>query len=713
MLTMIYLIAIGFISILGQAVLLRELSVAAYGIELIYTLALGIWLLFSAGGAILGSRFRTLSFSRLKILFLLLSIGIPMNLAFIRASRLIFAGTPGAYLPLFAQITILIISLLPMGVLLGLQFQCAARLYVSRNKKLANAYALECLGGIAGGICATLFLKAGLSNYVIALFCAFVAAIMPFLGKEKGNDRRLYPFSIIIAVALLLLSWRAHDLDRAWTSWTHPNLLETRDSPYSRITTTYRNGQVSVFENDSLIFDAESTEAEEFVHPAALQCRNPDKVLILGGGLEGLVHEVQKHSPKSMDYVEINPVLIDMVAPSLPLNLQKSLREKNVHIIIEDPRHYLRRARKYDLILAGMPEPSSGQTNRFYTQEFFRLCRTGLTKQGVLALRLRSSENFWTPLLTRRMAGIYRAAESVFPEIVFLPGSTNVLIGSMRPLTTDVSLMASRLEIRKISTRLISPHYLRYLYTNDRFLDIAQTLKNSSSDINTDKRPICYQYTILIWLSKFVPSIAFWNISFPGAQDTRTLFRWLLFLLPLLFLSVFQWPWRRTFLVAIIAFSGMVLEIILILHFQTQNGILFQDIGILLTAYMAGLALGAATLAKINQPIAKLHGIILLAGFAILSGSVGWRIESGGGSGFIEISFLLAVSGFLSAGIFAYASLRLNSDQNKAIASLYTADLIGGCLGSILTSLILVPFLGLSTTAFLMTGFAMVSLLLI
>jgi spermidine synthase len=713
MLLITYLISIGFISILGQSVLLRELSVAAYGIDLIYTLALGIWLFFSACGTILGSRFRVLSFSRLKILFLLVSISTPIDLAFIRSSRLIFAGTPGAYLPLLSQIIILIVSLLPMGILLGLQFQWAARLYVSKNNGLASAYALECVGGIAGGICATLFLKAGLSNYIIALLCAFVAAIMTFLNQERGNARRLYPFSIIITTVLMLLLWKSHDWDYLWTSWTHPNLLETKDSPYSRITSTFRNGQVSVFENDSLIFDTESTEAEEFVHPAALQCRNPKKVLILGGGIEGLVYEVQKYMPKSIDYVEINPVLIDRVVSSLPLNLQKSLHQKNVRIILEDPRHYLSRAHGYDLILVGMPEPSSGQTNRFYTQEFFQLCRAGLTEQGVLALRLRSSENYWTPLLTRRMSGIYRAAESIFPEIIFLPGSTNILMGSITPMTTEISLLASRLESRKILTRLISPQYLRYLYTNDRFRLITQTLKNSLGDINTDKRPICYQYTILIWLSKFIPSIAFWDNPFSCAQNIRILFYWLLFLLPLLFLRAFRWLWRRAFLVAIMAFSGMVLEIVLLLHFQTQNGILYQDIGILLTAYMAGLALGAATLTKINQPNTKLPGIMMLAGFAILSSVVGWRIQSGSSSGLLETSFLLILSGLLPSGIFAYACLRLNSDQNKAIASLYTADLLGGCLGSILACLFLIPLAGLSITAFLMAGFAIVSLLLI
>jgi len=50
----VYLLITGFISILGQVVILRELNVAFYGIELIYIIALGIWLLGTAAGTISG-----------------------------------------------------------------------------------------------------------------------------------------------------------------------------------------------------------------------------------------------------------------------------------------------------------------------------------------------------------------------------------------------------------------------------------------------------------------------------------------------------------------------------------------------------------------------------------------------------------------------------------------------------------------------------------
>jgi hypothetical protein len=137
-----YLLAIGFISILGQVVLLRELSVAFYGVELIYTLAMGLWLLAGACGAMISRRILQPSFAGLNLLLLLLSVGLPLNVGFIRCIRQLFAGIPGAYLPLHIQLAAMAASLLPLGLILGLLFQWAAKIYMSTNKTLAVAYAI-------------------------------------------------------------------------------------------------------------------------------------------------------------------------------------------------------------------------------------------------------------------------------------------------------------------------------------------------------------------------------------------------------------------------------------------------------------------------------------------------------------------------------------------------------------------------------------------
>ena len=125
------LFSIGLISILGQVVLLRELNVAFYGVELIYLLALGIWLFWTATGALIGRKSYIPTSTQIAVLFLLFGIALPLDVVFIRASRLLVSGVPGAYLSFLQQLVITVISLLPVGIVSGLLFQWAARSYVA------------------------------------------------------------------------------------------------------------------------------------------------------------------------------------------------------------------------------------------------------------------------------------------------------------------------------------------------------------------------------------------------------------------------------------------------------------------------------------------------------------------------------------------------------------------------------------------------------
>ena len=138
----ISLLAIGLISILGQVVLLRELNVSFYGIELIYLLAMGIWLFWTAAGTVIGRRFNSPSLKHIAVLFIIFGIAIPLDIAFIRSSRLLFGGMPGAYLTFFQQIIVVFISILPAGLLSGLLFQWPAKAFVTTGRTLAVAYAI-------------------------------------------------------------------------------------------------------------------------------------------------------------------------------------------------------------------------------------------------------------------------------------------------------------------------------------------------------------------------------------------------------------------------------------------------------------------------------------------------------------------------------------------------------------------------------------------
>jgi spermidine synthase len=718
---MLRLLALGFISILSQVVLLRELSVAFYGIELIYILALGVWLLWTAAGSLAWHRRGLPGSAGIGAAFALFSLVLPLDVLFIRAVRPLFSAVPGAYLPFHLQMLALLTTLLPVGVLLGILFQWTARASMQSGKTLAGVYALESAGGIAGGLTATVAFLAGLQNFEAALGCAVFSLGAAFVEPGKDGTRVRYSVLRIVAcLFLLVLLWSSGRIDRWATSWTHPQMAATCDSPYGRLTLERNGAQFSVFENDELSFHTEGTEAEELAHVAALQDPAPSEVLILGGGAEGTVREILQHLPSRVDYVELNPVLLTLLEGHMADPRIDALHNRSVRIHVGDPRSYLRTASvNYDLILVGMPEPGSGQANRFYTREFFRLCASRLKPGGIVGFRLASAENLWTPHLAHRTAGIHRALRAELPEVLVLPGSANIFLGSWQPLCRDPSLLASRLSARNVRASLVSAPYLHYLYTNDRSREIARILASDPAPENSDTRPICYQYTLMIWLSRF-----FAAASLP---DPAVLARWLGWRSPgpyvLFTAGAAMWICgrrsdllRRIFLVALAGFAGMVVETLLLIHYQVKSGVLYQNIGILLMSFMAGLAAGAYAVDRCwaagrrrTYPLPLLRGLML--GFILLCGGLVLQFSTEYIPGLGLMSLLLATTGFLVASVFACASIGHNGKPEALVAPLYSADLAGGCFGSMAATLVLVPVIGLPAAALLLVPLLAPSLL--
>lgn len=723
----IALFTIGLISILGQVVLLRELNVAFYGVELIYLLALGFWLFWTATGSLVARRRLQPSADSVAILLGLFALVLPGDVLFIRDIRRIFSAVPGAFLPFSQQLGGMALALLPVGLLLGLLFQWAAKIHVSRQKTLAQAYAWESLGGVVGGISATLALKWGIQNWQLALGCGLIALIA---GTAQSTGPKIWPRRIARAAAALILLvglWSASDWDWQMTAWNHPNLLDSRDTPYGRVTITRLASQISVFQNDALIFDTEGFEAETFANLAALQHPAPRRQLLLGGGMEGIAPHLLQHRPLQLDYVELNPVMFHMLMRHLPPEVTASLRAAPLRIIFEDPRQFLQHCGQYDLILCAMAEPTSGETNRFYTREFFRQCQEHLAPGGVFCFRLKSLENLWTPPLARRLSSIYQALRSVFKDIVVLPGDTNYVVASAQPLPRDPGILSQRLNDRHLQTGLVTPRYIEYLYTNDRSAEIASIIQNTRSDANSDQKPTVYQFTLMLWLSQFFPRLIHADLQATRETWGKALpFAWVLLLnVPLLFfLSRYCPKLRLILLVAMAGLAGMILETVLILYYQVKSGVLFQDLGLLLTCFMGGLTLGSwamhaaaknfrnflcpsveqtiPDLLKTPSPphLSRWLGVTLLLLFSLFSFFTALMVRSDAIAGLWATGLLLGLAGFFVAAVFAYASLgSYNEDPRKLISPLYAADLLGGGVGSLISSLLLLPLAGMSATA--------------
>jgi spermidine synthase len=729
------LLAVGALSMLGQVVLLRECAVLSFGTELVVVVALGVWLLGTAAGAAAGAAgpggragaatagvraadstptaARTDAVPQAggapadratRWIFVALAPSLMLSVAFARGARACLGGVPGAYLPLERQALALLVCIAPVSFLLGLLFQRSAARFVGGRRTLALAYGVESAGGVAGALLATGLAAAGVPSLASAELAATLALVAAAWSPAPRGLRIVTTVGLVLAAAGLAA---VAPFDRWMTGWQHPRLIATRDTPYARVTVTSLAGQIAVFEDDALAFESEGTAAEEFVALAAIQRERVRSVLVLGGVTTGLLPEVLRQGPERVEDVELDAALAATVSEREPEWLARAASDPRVRIAFADPRRFLERSGQWDLVLIAMPEPESGRGNRLYTRECFARCAARLAPDGVLALRLRSAENLWTPLLARRLAAVHRALREEFPYTTVLPGVTNVLLASRLPLERDPGSLGARLEARGARGRLVTPAYVRYLYTNDRFAEASAVLARTSAPANTDARPSCYQTTMLLWLARFLPRLS--RLAIPEVRPgdvVRSVWAWAGVAAGALLLGFARRRARarRATIVALAGAAGMALESAMLLAYQNRSGVLYQDLGLLLMAFMAGLALGAPALAgwlegsPAGGGRARRARVATLGLLVLLAIACAARLRSGG-TGLAEAALVLVAGGALVAAVFAGAAHGAPEEQRARAGPLYAYDLIGGCAGSLVAGLAVIPMLGLPATA--------------
>jgi hypothetical protein len=267
----------------------------------------------------------------------------------------------------------------------------------------------------------------------------------------------------------------------------------------------------------------------------------------------------------------------------------------------------------------------------------------------------------------------------------------------------------------------VTPEYVSYLYTNDRFFEIARALSATAIPPNTDARPVCYKYSSMIWLSKFFPKLITTDMGSLESSSRRS--RFAAAVAALVLSGVFavsrrRVRFQRVVLAGLAGFVGMVLETVLILYYQVKSGVLYQNLGVLLMVFMAGLGAGAGVVSLLARrpesgwpPARRTWGLALFGGFSVLNLAFIGALRLELPVGLAAVSLLLFASGFLVSGVFAYASRLGAEDQRTLISPLYAADLLGGCAGSVAGSILLIPFLGMEQTAGWMAVLSLAALL--
>ena len=211
----------------------------------------------------------------------------------------------------------------------------------------------------------------------------------------------------------------------------------------------------------------QTTQTDEFcyhemlVHPA-LASREPERVLVIGGGDGGTLRHVLMHGVASAVMCEIDGEVVRVSRELMPMLSEGAFEDPRAELVIGDGAAYVAsHDGEFDAILVDSTDPIGAATVLF-SDEFYADCRRALKPDGVLVSQTGSPMYQGTEF--RMALGNMRAAfDTVETYLGFVPTYPGVLWSftsgtSGPPLSqTPREDIDARLRARAIDARFYSP----------------------------------------------------------------------------------------------------------------------------------------------------------------------------------------------------------------------------------------------------------------
>ena len=679
--------ALGVAAVVTQLVLLREMLAVFEGNEMVFGILLGNWLLLSGMGAWLGRTtrnldrpWRTLTVSQILIAVLPLA-----QLASLRGLRNI-VFTRGAMVGVAETTLASAVVLAPFCVLSGymLALGCSILSHETEDAgEIGRVYVADSIGSIAGGVLFS-FLLVWWLDHASAL--CVPAALNLALAVVMGCRCRMRTVAVTAGVLMAALAF-AGKLDALTTQWQHAphKVVFHGNSPYGRLVVTEASGQLNFIENGVPLFSTHNVEqVEETVHYAMAQRPEARRVLLIGGGVTGTAREILKYGVAEVTYVELDPQIPAVARRFAP----EALADGRITVINGDGRLFVRETpARFDVAIVDVPEPGTSQLNRFYTSEFYGELKRALAPGGVVAFALGRYENYASRELEKLLSSARQTLQETFKRTLLLPGGRVFVLASDGPLTKEI---ASRVAGREIGVKLMTRNYLDAMLTPDRLMAVERASKEEAS-VNRDFSPALYRYHLRYWLSRA-----------PGATGVLA---GLLVVLGLFFPLLL-----RGGALAVYAggFAASALEVVLLLGFQILCGSVYHQVGVVVTAFMAGLAAGAWWVNRSTVQLSRWTLPVLAAGIGLFALLLPAALTQLGGMSFAAVRVLVTAMTFGLAVLvgmeFPVAARVMGMEVTKTAAGLYGADFVGACIGALLASTLLIPLAGVWPVCWLTAG---------
>jgi spermidine synthase len=682
-------IATGISSVVTQLLIIREFLAQFQGNEFIIALILFNWLILGGIGTIL-ARWVTRDLweataNRLGWLSLTLAMLPGVQILAIRLLRDVFF-IHGSSVGFYPTLTFSFLIVSPYCLLIGFVLPYSLFVIRAENPDYPGAfiYIIDNLGDVSGG---ALFSFA-LVFLVTPLKAVFLASLPLILATSLLFHTVSLPRVVIyLGAGLTLVVLITCMFMEPLSLVPHEGkLVYYKESRYGRIEVQQDHEQFTLFVGGVPLFGSQNLSmAEETVHYPLAQLPRVHNILLISAE-GGMMTELEKYRPDSVDYVELDPKVAEV---GFRFGLIK--RIPGMKVIYQDGRAYLANSNKiYDAIIVNLSEPDTFQINRFFTDRFFDLARRHLTPHGVLSFTMKGFENYLAEPQRQKLSSLYNTVREYFKYVLLLPGQKIFFLCSSQPLSEDIPTLLDR---KNIPTRYIKGYYYGDL-TQERIKRLND-LMDPKAPKNSDDYPQLMRLMFQQWFAKF--------------STSPTGFIAVLAVACLVYLIRIS---SEEFVLFSTGFTVMGSELLVIFAFQIFFGYIYLQIGLIVTVFLAGLLPGAwfgdRFRNRSKQTLALADGLlILLMGLLIVA------LQQG--SYRLPVSFFLFY-GFVISVICGFqfpVALYLRGGEAPAVTQTFSADLIGAAFGTLVTNVVLIPYFGIIWAAAGLIGLKLLSLTVI
>ncbi len=752
------IVAYGLVAIGVQTLLFREFITAFEGNDICVGTFFGSWFLWVGLGAVLVRRWDRFAETLLRHIELLFLLYIP---AFLIQLLLIVRVRELAGIASYDLVSIQTMVLwamavnAPVSLVTGVLFPVACRWMAQTcASPVSRVYLLEAVGSFTGGLAVTVLLswhtpmvRVSLLLALILVVPVVVACLLPSRGDLRAQANRRVVMAVSLAtavcVSLILLAGADGALTRRIQEAKWSNLLprEALQGAFLTGQAEYLYGEYAgqwIVMREGSVCEALPSEEEAGRIVATVLCQNPraKRILVVGSGLALCNRLLMPPQIEHVAWAHPDAEYAERLLAIVPSGFANNDgRFRPVHGEI---RRYLNDTKDYfDLVVLSLPDTTGSSFNRYSTVEFYQQVKASLRSDGVIAVSIVGGEHIMGAELAGLGASTRATLRKVFSNQVLAPGEQTWLIASdAETLTADPAVARDRFAMIEGSQGVFPPTGLLSVYLPDRI--VQATLAYDTADlpqgllVNRDSRPLTYLYGLLLAARQS-------GVSVTRLVRLLVLAGWLPFFVPaLVFIALRVWAMadRRpdtgpsgfdsAFLVFSTGWVGIAMIILLMYLYETHFGSLYLHIGLISSLFMAGLTAGALLVGRLmarwsgpRSPYVLLV-VVLLTHATVLAILALCSAESWSGneaaslqSGHSLFGLAFVASGLCCGGYWPVAAAQLargTFNPGEAGSRLETADHVGACLGSLATSLAMVPVLGTRVSLLVLIGLVLTNL---